>query len=289
LRIFDEVYRTRSVSRAAQDIGVTQPTISVGLGKLRKYFNDPLFVRTSHGMEPTPHADQLVKWVRQALDSLQMAVGHQVVFDPPTSERTFRIGFTDISQIVLAPKLMTHLKSVAPNVRIEISHITEGIAQALESGDVDLSAGFTPQLQAGFYQQKLFKQDYVCLAGKEHPRIGTKLTLKQFVEESHLVVTTTGTGHWIVEKTLEDLKIRRRIALRVPSFLGVGIIVANTDLLVTVPRRLGEAFAREASVKVLSPPMKLPAYLVKQHWHERYHHDGGNKWLRNVMAELFGE
>ena len=118
LRIFDEVYRTRSVSHAAQNIGVTQPTISVGLGKLRKYFNDPLFVRTSHGMEPTPHADQLVKWVRQALDSLQMAVGHQVVFDPPTSERTFRIGFTDISQIVAGPE--TH---DAPKVgRAECSH-----------------------------------------------------------------------------------------------------------------------------------------------------------------------
>ena len=287
LSIFNEVYKTRSVSQAAENLDLGQPVVSSGLAKLREHFHDPLFVRTPKGMEPTPHAAGLIQPIRGALDLLRTTFGHQIVFDPLSSDRTFRICMLDISQIVLMPTLMNHLRATAPHVRIEGAHITQGLPNMLESGAVDLAVGFIPQLQAGFYEQTLFRQDFVCLAAKDHPLIRGELTLEQFQEVKHMVVTTEGTGHGIVEKSLENQQIRRDIVLHLPSFLGLPIVVESTDLLVTVPRLLAEKLSDRGNIKLLEPPMKLPSYKVKQHWHERYHYDPGVQWLRSVFAELF--
>jgi len=168
-----------------------------------------------------------------------------------------------------------------------VTHISATTPKLLESGEADLAIGFMPQLDAGFWQQQLFTQRFVCMLRKDHPRVGERLSLKLFREESHMEVTTSGTGHWIIDKVLEEKQVTRKIALRMPSFLGIASIVANTDLLATVPERLGEALLRSANVKTLNPLMKFPSYAVKQHWHARYHHDPRNQWLRSVVAELF--
>jgi DNA-binding transcriptional LysR family regulator len=288
LTVFEEVYKTGSVSQAAANIGATQPAISIGLGKLRRLFNDPLFVRTSRGMEPTPHAEEVIKPIREAIALLRSTLGSKVIFDPLTSTRTFRISMTDISQIVMLPALMTYLGQAAPSVGIEILHIAEETPLVLESGDVDLAIGFMPQLMAGFYQQTLFEQRFVCLVRKDHPRVRSKLTLPQFLAEAYIEVTTPGTGHHqLVERALKKQRIVRKVALQVPSYLGVGLIVANTDLLVIVPQRLADIVARENNVRVVPLMVELLSYQVKQHWHERYAGDAANMWLRSVVSRLF--
>ena len=289
LKVFDEVYKTRSVSRAADNVGVTQPSVSIALAKLRKHFQDPLFVRTSDGMQPTPYAAELIRPVRDGLGLLDGAMRHRATFDPARSDRAFCLSLTDISQAVMLPKLLNHLKRVAPAIQLEIVPISSETPRMLESGDADLAIGFMPQLEAGFYQQKLFQQRFVCVVRENHPRIKSRLSLKQFVEEDHIVVTTSATGHWILDKTLEAKGVARKVAVRLPDFLGLAAIVAGTDLLACVPERLGEVMRQAAKVKLLAPPVELPSYLVKQHWHERYHHDPANRWLRGVVAELFLE
>jgi DNA-binding transcriptional LysR family regulator len=289
LKVFDEIYKTRSVSRAAENAGVTQPSVSIALAKLRKHFQDPLFVRTSAGMQPTPYATALIRPVRDGLGLLDGALRHRVTFDPTRSDRAFCLCLTDISQAVLLPTLLNHLKRIATGIQLEIVPISSDTPRMLESGDADLAIGFMPQLEAGFYQQKLFQQRFVCAVREDHPRIRSRLSLKQFIEEDHVVVTTDVTGHWIVDKALEERRVARKISVRLPDFLGLAAIVAGTDLLVTVPERLGDVLRRAAKIKVLGPPVELPTYLVKQHWHERYHHDAANRWLRGVVAELFLE
>ena len=144
-----------------------------------------------------------------------------------------------------------------------------------------------PNLEAGFYQQSLFAQDFVCLAAIDHPRIGANLTRKAFSAEGHIQVIASATGHSIVDKVLVKNKVERRVVLRVPSYLGVARIVAQTELLVIVPRQLGDALAEQDAVKVLEPPMPLPGYKVKQHWHERFNLDASNIWLRETLFSLF--
>jgi DNA-binding transcriptional LysR family regulator len=199
------------------------------------------------------------------------------------------VCFTDISEIVLLPAIAQRVLATAPNVRLEITHITETIPKSLESGAADVAVGFMPQLEAGFRQQRLFRQEFVCLASEQHPRIKGALTLKQFTAEAHLAVTTSGTGHWIVERTLEESCIERRVVLRVPSFLGLAAVIGATQLLAIVPRRLGETLLPQGKIKILDLPVKIPSYVVKQHWHERYHRDPGNVWLRQAIREIFAE
>lgn len=289
LDVFVQVYKTQSVSRAAQNLGMEQASASIVLNKLRRHFDDALFCRTSVGMEPTPRAQQIYPDLLEVLTLIGKARGDILEFEPKQSAREFRICMTDISEIVLLPKLMNHLHKVAPNVIIESDKITHDSRRRLEAGDIDLAIGFTPDLEAGFYQQALFAQDFVCLAATNHPRIRKKLTQKAFIAEGHITVTTSATGHSIVDKILAKNCIHRRVILRVNSFLGVARIVAQTEFLVIVPRLLGVTLATQERVQVLEPPLKLPPYKVKQHWHERFNSDVGNIWLRRTLANLFSE
>jgi len=288
LHVFDEIYKTRSVSRAADQLGLGQPAVSIALGKLREHYDDPLFVRTSSGMDPTPLGEELVQPIRRAIDALHEAMGYRSEFDPATVERTFTIAMTDISQLVLLPGLWARLRAVAPCIHIEVVNLSTETARLLEDGEVDLALGFMPQLDAGFYQQALFRQHYVCLASTRHPRIQGSLSLSQFVAEDHAVVTTSGTGHLYVDRELARQNITRRVAVRLPSFLGVAFVIERTDLLVIIPARLGEMLAGRGEFTCYPVPFDLPDYAVKQHWHERFHDDLGNRWLRGVVRELLG-
>lgn len=289
LTIFDEIYKTKSVTRAGQNLDLPQTSVSLALGRLRQQFNDPLFVRTSKGMEPTPHARELVKPLRQALQILQAATRQQVVFDPARSERKFRISMTDFSHLEFLPSLINRVNELAPSVQIEILRITPDTASLLESGDSDLAVGFMPELEAGFFQQNLFQQNFACVVRKAHPRIGARMTEGLYKRESHVVVTAAGTGQDLVEKTLARRSIQRNIALTLPTLPGLGNLLANTDLVATVPVRVAQTLVRIAQVKLLAPPIAFPNFMIKQHWHERYQHDPANRWLRSQMADLFQE
>lgn len=289
LAVFDEVYKTRSVSRAGENLGIAQSSISIALGRLRRHFGDPLFVRTSDGMQPTPHAAALEVPIRQALDLLRSLAHQQAVFDPATERRIFRICMTDITHLVLLPALINRLRDVAPGINVEITNISGQTPKMLESGEADLAVGFIPQLEAGFYQQKLFDQDFSCVVRIDHPRIRARLTQGMFKRENHVLVTAAGTGQNLVEEQLDRLGVWRNVALRLPNFLGIGALVANTDLMVTVPRRVAETLVRIAKVKALPPPFALPVFSVKQHWHERYQQDPANRWMRGVISDLFLE
>jgi DNA-binding transcriptional LysR family regulator len=289
LNVFVEVYKTQNVSRAAERLGIAQANASVALNKLRVHFGDRLFARTSRGMEPTPYAQQIYPEVRESIERLTRLIGARTRFEPAEAQREFRICMTDISEIVVLPSLLNHLRRIAPNVAIEAERISTDTPRRLEAGEIDLAVGFMPHLEAGFYQQTLFRQDFVCLAAEKHPRIRTRPTKAQFLAEDHIVVTTSGTGHSIVDKVMAKKGYERRIALKVPSFLGVARLVARTELLVIVPRRLGEALAQQEHVRLLDPPLHLPAFAVKQHWHERFHADMANVWLRQTLAEVMGE
>jgi DNA-binding transcriptional LysR family regulator len=238
-------------------------------------------------MEPTPHATKILADVRAATAALHNALRYKKEFEPVRSEREFKICMTDISEIVLLPTLLNHLKQVAPAIRIDVTTISPDTPTQLSSGEVDLAVGFMPHLEAGFYQQKLFDQNFVCLVAVNHPRIDASITRKVFLDEGHVLIKSSGTGHSIVEKTMTGKGMERKVVLKVPSFLGVARIVAQTEFIATVPERFGSAMAQQEKVRMLAPPIRLPNFSVKQHWHERFHADPANQWLRRVMAELF--
>jgi DNA-binding transcriptional LysR family regulator len=286
LGVFVEIHRTRSVSLAAQRLGMAQARASGTLAKLRRHFGDVLFTRTSRGMEPTPYADQIFPDALQCLDRLAAPDRYRNAFSPSSARRHFRICMTDISEVVVLPSLVNELVRVAPGVTVEAERISMESPRRLESGELDLAVGYLPNLEAGFYQQTLFRQGFVCLAAKRHPRIRERMTREIFTREGHVVVTSSGTGQVIVEPEYARKKIQRRILLRVPGFLGLGRIVATTELITTVPKRLADAVALNDAVRIHPTPVTLPSYEVKLHWHSRYHADAGNAWIRKLIAGL---
>lgn len=290
LRVFDAVYTHRNVSAAAAALGLSQPAVSNALKRLRGEFGDELFTRTPQGMEPTPLADRASTTVGQALALLRDGLEPGQGFDPATAQRTFTLIMSDIGEIVFLPALLQFLQSAAPGVRIEaVSMPVKETRLAMESGAVDLAVGFLPDLKAGFYQQRVFEQKYACMVRRGHPKIGDTLSMKGFTEARHAVVNAQGTGHGIVETMFERAGLAPEVLVRLPHFLAVPMVVAATDLVVTVPQKLGEAFARVLPVRLLPHPLRIPVFQVNQYWHRRYHKDPANQWLRGHFTRLFRE
>jgi DNA-binding transcriptional LysR family regulator len=290
LRLLDLLYTTRSVTKSAEQLGQSQPTVSIWLGRLRTQFNDPLFVRTPDGMQPTPRTDGLIATVREVLEGLRRLSESEAVFDPATAQREFRIFMTDASHVTLLPRLFSHVRALAPQVRLEAATIDASLVPALQSGEADLALGLVRGLEAGqeagFYQQSLFGQDWICLCNARHPRIGATFTLQDYLAESHIGIVS-GTGYMLLDSTLKALGVERRVLLELPGFLGLAAILSNNDLVATLPRHIGETLAQAAGLRVLACPLPIPPFTVKQYWYARYHHDAANRWLRGVCAELF--
>lgn len=286
LLLFDEIYRVQSVTRAADALALSQPTVSIWLAKLRRQLHDPLFVRTSAGMKPTPRADALIGPAREALALLRRIASEDDAFDPASARRIFRLCMTDASHITLLPRLLAHVRAVAPDVGLEVAPIAAETALALESGTADLALGFVAGLESGFHEQALYGQDFVCLVGARHPRVGATLTLQAFSDEAHVAVLSS-TSYPMLNDALKRQRVRRRIFLELPGFLGLAAVVSGTDLIATVPRTIGETLAATGAIRVLPCPVRVPTFSVKQYWHARYHHDPGHAWLRRTCADLF--
>jgi DNA-binding transcriptional LysR family regulator len=285
LRAFDAVLRERSVTAAAARLDLTQPAVSNALARLRAIFEDPLFVRTPKGMDPTPFARELGEPVRQALALLESALAHGPGFDPATSSRSFRFYMSDIGQVEFLPPLVERVQRFAPGVHLEaVALEVEDIADALAAGALDIAVGFLPGLGQPVRRRHLFRDPYVCLMRADH---GIKsLTRKKFLEASHVIVPYRG-GHRVIEEALERAGVARRIALRVAHFTVVPMVLERTDLVLTLPARVARVFESRGRLKSLPAPVPIPAADVGVHWHERFDADAGNRWLREQLIELF--
>ncbi|HMA89164.1 MAG TPA: LysR family transcriptional regulator [Burkholderiales bacterium] len=290
LRVFDAILRGRGVTAAAARLGLSQPAVSNALARLRTVFGDTLFVRTTSGMAPTPFASQLDEPVRQALALIESALTHGAAFEPVTSNRVFRFYMSDLGEISFLPPLVERVRRLATQVHLEASALAlDEIPDALASGALDLAVGFLPGLAAPVRRRRLFRDDYVCLMRADHPRIKKRLTRRLFEEASHALVSSTGSGHRVIEEALERHGLTRRIALRVPHFTVVPMVLERTDLLLTLPSRAARVFEQGGRFKSLPPPVPIPPADVGVHWHERFDRDPGNRWLRELILELFAE
>ena len=159
----------------------------------------------------------------------------------------------------------------------------------MANGEIDLAVGFLPQLENGFYQQKLFEQYYVVLASKDHPRLTPNhLTVEHYLAESHIDIDA-GIGHYHIENELLNLELKRNILMRIPSYLGVGLVVQETDAIATVPYYLSEVLLARGNLQIFDAPIAFPSYAVKQYWHMSCHHKTSHQWLRHMCYEIFSQ
>jgi DNA-binding transcriptional LysR family regulator len=291
LLVFHHLLRLKRVSAVAVLLDMSQPAVSSALGRLRSTLGDDLFLRTQRGMEPTPYALQLAEPVAMGLDVLQQALNVGAAFHPETSTRSFTIAMTDVGEMYFLPVLMDALSRSAPGVTLQVVSVTlSSLKEDMSTGRIDLALGLLPQLQAGFFQQALFRQKYVCLMRKMHPLAKKRsLDLAAFAAAEHVRVLAAGTGHGRVDVALEKQKLGRNVRLTVPHFVALGDVLKHSDLIATVPQRFAERVLKPFDLTTRELPIAIDESSIHQFWHGRLHRDPGHQWLRKYIGELFGD
>ncbi len=284
--ILDALLEERSVTGAARRLGVTPSAVSHTLRRLRAELGDPLLVRTAGGMSPTVRAEELRGPIRRGLEMIGDAVRVGGRFDPRTASRCFTFATSDLLGLVLLPVLWERLAKAAPRVDLRIGPIFRDVERTLESGaaEIVLSGATAPIDTPGLFRQRLFEERLVCLARVDHPGVRDPLTLDEFCALTHALVAPRG-GPGIVDQALERLGRSRRIAVRLPHFLVAPFLIAKSDLVLTVGESVARAFAQSLPLRVVAPPIELPATTYWQIWHERSQRDAGHVWLRAQVAK----
>lgn len=282
--------KKRSVSAAALMLEKSQPAVSSALAKLRGFFNDPLFVRSGNSMQPTPRATTLIEAAREVLERVGTDIVSTPTFDPKTSHQTISVALSDVGEVVFLPALLKDLRRAAPNALVRsVSVPAAAVAEGLETGSIDLAIGYFPDLkQSSFFQQALFTDTFASLMRADHPLTARKLTLKQYLQLDHAVVHAESRTEEVMERYLARKKIRRRVVLSTPHFASAPMIVAQSDLIATIPEPLARYFARvSANVRTVALPFDPPRIQLRQFWHRKFHHDQRNAWIRSRVCELF--
>jgi DNA-binding transcriptional LysR family regulator len=226
--------------------------------------------------------------VRRILETVVEEILPVERFDPARARRPFTFCLSDIGEMTFLPQIMERLRVEAPQVSVEsVSLRPQELTDAMEDGRVDLAIGYFPDLQTGIHQQGLFDHSFVCLARRGHPKIGKSLDMERFLELDHLVVSAEGRSQEIFERAMADRGASRRVVLRTPHFMSAPSLVARSDVITTVPRAVGVAWAAQADLQLLEPPMDIPAIPLKQFWHRRFNDDRRLVWLRELVSELF--
>jgi LysR family transcriptional activator of mexEF-oprN operon len=279
----------RSVTRAAESMHMSQPAMSNTLGRLREALQDPLLVRTTRGMEPTPCALELADSVRLHLRGLESALAQQSYFVPEQAEGHVRVATSDSNVQLLRPVIAT-LRARAPGLRVTVRHPDFAhIRASLEDGECDLAIGYFPSVSPGLRQVLLDRQPPHCIVSARHPRIQGELTIDAYVRELHLGVSSfhhrLPTGDEALNAALSALGRSRTIGAWFASPLVYGEIVADTDMIATVGERLANSFAQSLPLQIFPLPFEIPSLDISLVWHERTHRIGLHKWVRQLLRE----
>ena len=289
LLALDALLKEQHVTRAAMRIGLSQPAMSNALARLRDLLDDPLLVRAAKGMVPTPRAERLREPVRAALRAIERAVSDEDAFVPATTQASLDLTTSDAIGMLLLPRLGERLRKEAPGISLHVHAMNEeeGPWEGLESGRIDLVAGVYDSPPAGVRDLPLYEERFVCVMRAGHPLAGKPLSLRQYVELPHILVLTSrsGLGPSLVDRSLEQRGLTRRIALTLPHFLLAPFIVAQSDFVILFPSRLAAHFAALLPVRIAAPPLPLPSYTIRLYWHERAHRDPANGWMRGLVQE----
>lgn len=283
LRAFAAIYLERNVSAAARRENLSQPAMSNALTRLRRSFDDELFVKTPAGMEPTARARQLMQPISDSLNILRQGLGQAPVFDPRQASRSFKLLMSDAGESSILPALMRHIRDVSAQVSFEVVKLPhEAYAEALQTGAADLAIGNLPFLKAGFERAHLFDDPYSVILREGHPLLKRRLSLAAFTDAEHVAVAT-GKADALVDRQLSKNRQKRHIKLKVSHYHVAVDVVAGSDLIATVPQMIAAA-AKGVTVQPL--PMKVEAASVLMVWHTIMQQDPANQWLRNTVAKL---
>ncbi len=274
----------RNVTKAAERLHLSQPSVSIRLGKLRRIFGDPLLIAGPRGMLPTQRAVELLGPLQEALAGIERVLQPSAPFDPATAQLTVHIAAADYSEYTIVLPVLPKLRTLAPGVRIAVHQMTPSrLPKQLETGSIDLAFATTEEIPEHLRAHRLFKEHYVLAARKGHPALSRRMTAGSFAKLDHVLVSPDGGGfHGVTDTILDALGEKRRVVLSVPHFLFVPEVLERSDLVAMLPSRLVTQRARRLQVR--EAPVTIPGYEMAMVWHERSHLDPAHRWLRDLIV-----
>jgi DNA-binding transcriptional LysR family regulator len=286
---FEFLIEERNVSRAAEKLFISQSAMSHILQRLRHQLDDPVLVKTATGMTPTPRAQSLLEPVKAILRDVERLIRTPEQFSPASSQKRFVIAASDYVEFTLLPPLIAELNRRAPNVEIQVKQLsTRSPESAIEDNEIDFAVGFDVVISPSpkVHSRKLFTDEIVCLCRDQHPEFpGSQISFEQFVSSKHMLISRREAGTGLIDDWLEKHGRTRKVSLVVPNFLSAPWIVANTDLLLSLPSRVAEQFVRVAPLKIVPIPIDLPKYDVVVIWHPLHEKEPAHQWLiQEVLA-----
>jgi DNA-binding transcriptional LysR family regulator len=288
LVVLDALLATRSVTRAAQRLRLSQSATSHALARLRASFGDPLLVRGAGGLVPTERAEALAAPLHDALSRLRTAVSGPRPFDPATARRRFTLATPDYIELLMMPALTRAIRKAAPGIDLWLRTYDHDTADDLARSDVDAAIGIVlPENdRPGVRTRALFDERFVCMVRKGHPALSKRLTIERFAALDHALIAPSGKPHGAVDDALAERGLSRRVALLIPHFVVAPFVIAQTDLVLTLPERVALTFAKTLPLELLAPPLPVPGFAMILLWHDRTHHDPAHAWLRERIVEV---
>lgn len=287
LLALDALLTVGEVGLAAAKMGVTQSAMSHTLRRLRELFDDPLLIRGKGRMIRTPKAEAMAAPLRKALMELQQVIQLEADFDPETSRRRFCIATNDYGDVTLLSALLAFLTKEAPAVDLKVSHFDpEDSIAPLEAGSIELALCHPLKQAADIHQQGLFVDDFCCITRQPLPSINERVSLDIYLSLPHLRIAPRGELRDPIDRALMEQGAKRRIVLSIPNLSSAPMVVAQSDLILTAPRRCAQAWQRLMPIKIYEPPIELPRFSIAMVWHERFQHDPAHRWLRENLRRL---
>ncbi|WP_150047784.1 LysR family transcriptional regulator [Methylomonas rhizoryzae] len=289
LLAFDVLMRERNVTRAAESMFVTQSAMSHTLHRLRQHLNDPVLVKSPGGMQPTALALTLVEPVRSLLKEMERLLETPQAFDPTASQRRFTIAATDYMEFLMLPTLTQMIERVAPGVDIHVKRTESAFPlPQLENGSLDVVLGFVSVLNppAHLHCEILFKDRMACVVRQDHPRIKAPPSLADYLAAAHMLISRTGDKLGVIDDKLAETGAERHIHCIVPHFLSAPLIVAQTDMILSLPYRLAIAFRKLVPLSIWPVPVELPDYDLAMIWHPLWEKDPAHGWLREQISRV---
>lgn len=289
LYVFDAVMTERSVTRAADRLAMTQPAVSNAISRMRQVWDDPLFVRKGRQIEPTSYAFSLWDRIKGPIYDLSGAV-RSTTFDPAQANRTFRIAVTDATVEMIWLDLAKRLERMAPAVDLHaVPYTPEGTYNDLREANVDLAISMITQHDHSLRSIWLFQTGYELAMRADHPLAGRQISMVDFVEARHLLVSMSGEAHGVVDSYLDQAGLKRRIALTVNEFAGVPRLLQHTDLICTVPTVTLEGEGFKEGLWTTPLPFDIDPTSIYMIWHARNDRDPGIVWMRELIENLHKE
>jgi len=288
LLTLDALLKEQNVTHAAARLNITQSALSARLTRLRQLLNDPLFIpaASGRGMIPTPHATALQPELSRLLERLNDFINTAHQFDPATSRRVFRIAATDNPAAIIAPDLIPLIRSQAPQAQVAFTLPDKArIGDHLEQGEVDLFVGTAEDAAGGLVGQTLFEDEFVTAQRRGHPRGQRDMTLDEFCQLDHLLISTAG-GHFsgMIDNALAEIGRERRVSVSIQSYALAPLVLTSSDCICTLPRRFLQRF--DQILDLFKPPLSLSTFGMQMVWHPKMRTDPAHKWLRKMVMRV---